>query len=101
LVKTFGRLQILWADGGYLGALVGVGQKALRPFGRLRNLDIVRRSDQAKGFKVLPRTLDCGTNLRLALQIAADCAATMKCGLDHSEAMVRICMIRLMVSRLA
>jgi len=53
LVSRYGRLQILWADGGYLGALVN-WVKQLRPFGKLR-LEIVRRCDNVKGFKVLPR----------------------------------------------
>src|SRR6202167_4342928 len=50
LVKMFGRLQIIWADGGYLGVLVQ-WVKRLRPFGKL-HLEIVRRSDQTKGFAV-------------------------------------------------
>ena len=53
LVSMYGRLQIIWADGGYLGALVN-WVKQLRPFGKLR-LEIVRRCDDVKGFKVLPR----------------------------------------------
>ena len=53
LVQLFGRLQIIWADGGYLGALVH-WVKQLRPFGKL-HLEIVRRCDPAKGFKVLPK----------------------------------------------
>jgi hypothetical protein len=38
-------LQIIWADGGYAGALVE-WVKGLRPYGKL-HLDIVRRSDDA------------------------------------------------------
>src|SRR5205085_12271426 len=53
LVKLFGHLQIIWADGGYLGELVQ-WVKALRPFGKL-HLEIVRRCDRAKGFKILPK----------------------------------------------
>src|SRR5271170_5622719 len=53
LVKMFGRLQIIWADGGYLGALVQ-WVKGLRPYGQL-HLEIVRRRDRARGFKVLPK----------------------------------------------
>ena len=51
LCLLFGRLQIIWADGGYLGALVEC-VKGLRPFGRL-HLDIVRRSDDARGFQLV------------------------------------------------
>jgi putative transposase len=98
LVIMYGRLQILWADGGYLGALVQ-WVKQLRPFGKLR-LEIVRRSDRAKGFQVLPkrwiveRTFGWLTKSR---RLCRD----YEVRLDHSEAMIRICMIRLMLNRLA
>ncbi len=53
LVHSFMRLRLIWADGGYAGQLVQwVSQ--LRPTKRLR-LEIVKRSDDIKGFKVLPR----------------------------------------------
>jgi putative transposase len=98
LVGWFGRLQIIWADGGYLGSLVQWVKK-LRPFGKL-HLEIVRRSDQTKGFAVLPkrwiveRTFGWLTKSR---RLCRD----YEVRLDHSEAMIRICMIRLMVRRLA
>ena len=98
LVQLFGRLQIIWADGGYLGALIH-WVKQLRPFGKL-HLEIVRRCDRAKGFKVLPkrwiieRTFGWFSKLR---RLRSD----YEVRLDHSEAMLRICMIRLMVRRLA
>ena len=98
LVNTFGRLQVIWADGGYLGALVQ-WVKQLRPFGKLR-LEIVRRCDRLKGFHILPKRwivertfgwLSKSRRLRSDYEVR----------LDHSEAMIRICMIRLMVRRLA
>jgi len=98
LVQLFGRLQIIWADGGYLGALIQ-WVKQLRPFGKL-HLEIVRRCDHAKGFKVLPkrwiveRTFGWFSKSR---RLRTD----YEVRLDHSEAMLRICMIRLMVRRLA
>ena len=98
LVKLFGRLQIIWADGGYLGALVQ-WVKGLRPFGKL-HLKIVRRCDHTKGFKVLPkrwiveRTFGWFSKAR---RLRTD----YEVRLDHSQAMLRICMIRLMVKRLA
>jgi transposase len=98
LLKMFGRLQIIWADGGYLGALVR-WVKQQKPFGKLR-LEIVRRCDKAKGFKVLPkrwiveRTFGWFTKSR---RLCRD----YEVRLDHSQAMIRICMIRLMVKRLA
>src|SRR5208282_1475577 len=98
LVDLFGRLQIIWADGGYLGKLVQWVKK-LRPRGRL-HLEIVRRCDRAKGFKILPkrwiveRTFGWFYKSR---RLRTDYEVRM----DHSEAMIRICMIRIMVRRLA
>jgi putative transposase len=98
LVKMFGRLQIIWADGGYLGALVQ-WVKALRPFGRLR-LEIVRRSDQTRGFKILPKRWIVERTFGWLSKSRRLCR-DYEVRLDHSEAMIRICMIRLMVKRLA
>ena len=98
LVKLFGRLQIIWADGGYLGDLIQ-WVKQLRPFGKL-HLEIVRRCDRSKGFKILPkrwiieRTFGWFSKSR---RLRTD----YEVRLDHSETMLRICMIRLMVRRLA
>lgn len=97
LVKMYGRLQVIWADGGYLGTLVQ-WVKQLRPFGKLR-LEIVRRCDRARGFRVLPkrwiveRTFGWLTKSR---RLGRDYEVRF----DHSEAMLRICMIRLMLRRL-
>lgn len=98
LVALFGRLQIVWADGGYLGALVE-WVKRLRPFGKLR-LEIVRRSDDVKGFKVLPRRWMVERTFGWFFKSRRLCR-DYEVRVDHSEAMLRICMIRLMVRRLA
>ena len=81
-----------------MGKLVQWVQQ-LRPFGKL-HLEIVRRSDHAAGFRVLPkrwlveRTFGWFTKSR---RLCRD----YEVRLDHSEAMIRICMIRLMLKRLA
>jgi putative transposase len=98
LVAMFGRLQIIWADGGYLGALVP-WVKALRPDGKLK-LDIVRRSDSAQGFKVLPKRWIVERTFGWFFKSRRLCR-DYEVRLDHSAAMLRICMIRLMVRRLA
>ncbi len=51
LIYTLGRLQLIWADAGYLGELVA-WVKQLRPFGKLR-LEIVKRPEQCKGFHLV------------------------------------------------
>ena len=98
LATMYGRLQIIWADGGYLGALVQ-WVKQLRPFGKLR-LEIVRRSDRAKGFQVLPKRWIVERTFGWLYKSRRLCR-DYEVRLDHSEAMIRICMIRLMLKRLA
>ena len=92
------RLRVIWADGGYLGALV-TWVKQLRPFGKLR-LEIVRRCDDVKGFKVLPRRWVVERTFGWLFKSRRLCR-DYEVRLDHSEAMIRICMIRIMVRRFA
>lgn len=98
LVRLFGRLQIIWADGGYLGKLVW-WVKQLRPYGKL-HLEIVRRCDRVKGFKVLPKRWIVERTFGWFYKSRRLCR-DYEVRLDHSEAMIRICMIRIMVRRLA
>lgn len=98
LVTMYSRVQVIWADGGYLGALVQ-WVKQLRPFGKL-HLEIVRRCDQGKGFKVLPKRWLVERTFGWFVKSRRLCR-DYEVRLDHSEAIVRICMIRLMVRRLA
>jgi putative transposase len=51
--EKFLRLRLIWADGGYAGKLLQ-WVCALRHSNPLK-LEIVKRSDQRKGFYVLPR----------------------------------------------
>ena len=97
LLRVFKRLQLIWADGGYLGTLVQ-WVKALRPFGKLR-LEIVPRR-RGKGFKVLPKRWIVERTFGWFYKSRRLCR-DYEVRLDHSEAMIRICMIRLMVKRLA
>lgn len=98
LTSMYQRVQIIWADGGYLGALVK-WVKQLRPYGKLR-LEIVRRSDQVKGFKVLPKRWIVERTFGWLCKSRRLCR-DYEVRMDHSESMVRICMIRLMLKRLA
>jgi putative transposase len=98
LVSTFGRLQVIWADGGYLGTLVQ-WVKQLRPFGKLK-LEIVRRCDWLKGFHVLPKRWIVERTFGWLFKSRRLCR-DYEVRLDHSEAMIRICMIRIMLRRLA
>jgi transposase len=92
------QLPIIWADGGYLGSLVQ-WVKWLRPFGK-RHLEIVRRGDRADGLKVLPKRWIIERTFGWLTKSQRLCR-DYEVRLDHSEAMIRIGMIRLMVRRLA
>jgi putative transposase len=98
LVGLFGRLQIIWADGGYLGQLVQ-WVKQLRPYGKLK-LEVVRRCDKAKGFQVLPKRWIVERTFGWFYKSRRLCR-DYEVRPDHSEAMIRLCMIRIMVRRLA
>ena len=98
LAAMCGRLQLIWADGGYLGALAQWVRR-LRPFGKLR-LEIVRRCDRAKGFQVLPKRWLVERTFGWLYKSRRLCR-DYEVRVDHSEAMIRICMIQLMLKRLA
>ena len=99
LVDLFGRLQVIWADGGYLQEIWCAGSSSFGPMASCK-LEIVRRSDQVKGFKVLPKRWIVERTFGWFFKSRRLCR-DYEVRLDHSEALIRICMIRLMVKRLA
>jgi len=58
------RQQLIWADGGYAGALMG-WVASLQKWGKVR-LELVARNPQSKSFQRLPPPLDRGTNIWMA-----------------------------------
>lgn len=91
----FPFLQVIFADGGYQGEDAAA---KISEAGRWR-LEIVKRSDQAKGFVVLPkrwlveRTLSWLTRCRRLVRHYEQYLRT-------SVAFIRLAMIRLMLRRL-
>jgi putative transposase len=89
------RLRLIWADAGYAGALVAW---VMSFAGWV--LEIVKRSDGAQGFELLPhrwiveRTFGWLSKYRRLARDYEETAAS-------SEAWIRIAMIHLMVHRLA
>jgi putative transposase len=98
LAHRFLRLRVIWADGGYAGALV-TWVARFRPRNPLR-LEIVKRADTDGGFVVQPkrwiveRTLGWLNRYRRLSKDYETLPAT-------SEAMIYVAMIRLMLARLA
>ena len=95
LRERFSTIRLVWADGGYAGRLVTWAAKVIR-----LSVIIVKRSDDAKGFAVLPRrwvverTLGWLTGNRRLVRDYERRA-------DTHEAMTTIAMIALMSRRLA
>lgn len=92
--NKFSKLSLIWADGGYRGELVDWVKDYLG-----LNLEIVKHTDDVKGFKVLPRrwvverTLSwIGRNRIMSKEY--DRLP------EHSEANIYIAMIRLALKRL-
>ena len=93
--QYFWKLKVIWADGGYAGKLV-LWAHRYYPW----KLEIVKRTDNLKGFKVVPkrwiveRTFGWLNHYRrLAKDYEPDCKT--------SETMVYLAMIHLMVRRLS
>ncbi|MPZ83073.1 MAG: IS5 family transposase [Actinophytocola sp.] len=99
LATRFPSIALVWADGGYANkidnTMIGWSKEKLRLL-----LQIVKRSDNVKGFQILPRRWVVERtfgwlvrNRRLARDYERLTA--------NSEAMIKIAMIRLMATRLA
>ena len=95
LRERFSTIRLVWADGGYAGRLLTWAAKVIR-----LNLTIVKRTDDTKGFAVLPRrwvverTLAWLTRNRRLVRDYERRA-------DTHQAMTTIAMIALMSRRLA
>ena len=61
-------LMKLYADGGYQGPLF---RRAVAKVLARVNVEIVKRSDHARGFVLLPKAVGCRTNLRMARTVQA------------------------------
>jgi putative transposase len=93
--KDFWKLKLIWADGGYAGKLIGWVNRYQHC-----KLEIVKRSDDVKGFKVLPkrwiveRTFSWLSKYR---RLSKD----YEYRTDSSEAMMYIAMSHVMVRKLS
>ena len=97
LATRMRRLRVIWADGGYAGALVD-WIRSLRKWGKVR-LELVNRSAQGKGFQRLPhrwiveRTFGWFNRWR---RLSKDYEYLT----ETSETTIRVVMIHLMTRRL-
>jgi len=100
LERTLGFLtwlRLLWVDGGYSGEAFAQWVKTIRP--KLR-VEVVKRSDDVKGFKILPRRWVVERTFGWLMRnrrLVRDYERTT----SSAEAWIYIAMIRLQVRRLA
>ena len=95
VTARFPRLQLIWADGGYAGQLVDWVKTVCQWV-----LEIVKRSDDIKGFQVLPRRWVVERTfgwLGRYRRLSKDYEGLP----ETSEALIYAAMIHLMVRRLA
>ena len=91
----FPRLQRIWADGGYAGKLIAWVQETCGWV-----LEIIKRSDAVKGFKLLPRRWVVERTFGWLSQCRA-LARDYEFHPQTSEALIQVAMIHLMLRRLA
>jgi putative transposase len=99
LANAFLRLRLIWADAAYAGQLVEWVRR-LRGAFRPITLQIVKRSDDLRGFHVLPRRWVVERTfgwLGRWRRLSKD----YEFRTDTSEAIIRIVMMRIMLRRLA
>jgi len=96
-LKWFARLRRLWVDGGYTGEAFAEWVKDRRP---KLEVEVVKRSDDTTGFKVLPRRWVVERTFGWLMRhrrLARDYEKTE----SSAEAMVYLTMIRIQLRRLA
>ncbi len=98
LAVAFGWLKLIWADGGYAGKLVSHVAEIARH--RKVKLEIVKRSDDIKGFRVLPKRWIVERTFGWLIQsrrLVRDYEVEIK----YSEAMIYLSMSKRMLARIA
>lgn len=98
LASRDGWLKKIWADGGYAGALEG--EVAQPPRHRQIDLEIIKRSDKAKGFEVLPQRWIVERTFSWLIQ-SRRLIRDHEVRMDHSKALVHLSMPRRMLTRIA
>lgn len=93
--KHFKKLQVIWADGGYAGKLVAWVNRYHR-----RTLQIIKRTDNLKGFKVVPKRWIVERTFSWLYKYRR-LRTDYEYHPDTSKAMVYIAMTHIMVRRLA
>ncbi len=97
LTKRYGWLKRIWADGGYAGKLKGEVADLDRH--RKIDLEIVKRTDDVKGFKVLPKRWIVERTFGWLIQ-SRRLIRDHEVRISHSEALIYLSMTKRMLARL-
>ena len=98
LTMAFGWLMLIWADGGYAGKLIE--HVAGIPRHRRVKLEIVKRSDDVKGFKVVPKRWIVERTFGWLIQ-SRRLVRDYEVKIEHSEAMIYLSMSKRMLARIS
>lgn len=98
LTTSYGWLKRIWADGGYAGPL----QNEVANIKRHRQIDleIVKRSDDVKGFKVLPKRWIVERTFSWLIQ-SRRLIRDHEVKIEHSTALIYLSMARRMLATVA
>ena len=97
LTMAFGWLMLIGADGGYAGKLIE--HVAAIPRHRRVKLEIVKRSDDVKGFKVVPKRWIVERTFGWLIQ-SRRLIRDHEVKIEHSEAMIYLSMSKRMLARI-
>lgn len=89
--------MLIWADGGYAGKLIE--HVAAIPRHRRVKLEIVKRSDDVKGFKVVPKRWIVERTFGWLIQ-SRRLIRDYEVKIEHSEAMIYLSMSKRMLARI-
>ena len=98
LTTAYGWLKLIWADGGYAGKLVGEVARLKRH--RQIDLEIVKRSDDVKGFMVLPKRWIVERTFGWLVQ-SRRLIRDHEVKIEHSESLIYLSMTKRMLARIA
>jgi putative transposase len=97
LTMAFGWLMLIWADGGYAGKLIEYVAEI--PRHRRVKLEIVKRSDDIKGFKVVPKRWIVERTFGWLIQ-SRRLVRDYEVKIEHLEAMIFLSMSKRMLARI-
>ncbi len=95
---AYGWLKRIWADAGYSGQREGEVARLNRH--RQIDLEIVKRSDDVKGFKVLPKRWIVERTFGWLIQ-SRRLIRDHEVRIEHSEALIYLSMTKRMLARIA